>query len=364
MQIFNNFFKNKKVLVTGHTGYKGSWLTIWLKQLGAEVIGIALDPKTDRDLFLLAKLSDKIRDYREDIRNLDKIQEILTRENPEIVFHLAAQALVLPGYENPVSTFETNIIGTVNILETCRHSPSVKQIVIVTTDKVYENKECMTGYKETDALGGYDPYSASKAAAELVTQSYRLSFTQSPNQSPNQSINQSISTARAGNVIGGGDWSEYRLVPDCIRSLEANKHIIIRNPLAVRPWQHVLEPLAGYLLLALKMAEDPGKYSGAWNFGPDEKDITKVKDVVDLIVSLWGSGKWETDDANMKLHEADLLRLNIDKSKDILGWKPVLDFKETVQWTVEWYKTYKECDVYQLCIDQIERYMNKWSSKS
>ena len=359
MQDLKDFYKNKKVLVTGHTGFKGSWLTIWLKRLGAEVVGIALDPLTDRDLFLLARLSDKIIDYREDIRNLDNIQNAFTNEKPEIVFHLAAQALVLPSYQNPVSTFETNIIGTVNILEACRHTPSVKQIVIVTTDKVYENRETMTGYKETDPLGGYDPYSASKAAAEIIAQSYRLSFT----QSPILPINQSISTARAGNVIGGGDWSQYRLVPDCIRSLETNEPIIIRNPYAVRPWQHVLEPLAGYLFLALKMAEDPGKYSGAWNFGPDGKDITYVKDVVDLIVSLWGSERWERDEANVKLHEAGLLMLNICKSKDVLGWKSVLDFKETVQWTVEWYKDYKECDVYQLCVEQIERYMNKWNSK-
>ena len=360
MQGFKDSYKNKKVLVTGHTGFKGSWLTIWLKRLGAEVVGIALDPLTGRDLFLLAKLSDKIIDYREDIRNLDKIQEILTHEKPEIVFHLAAQALVLPSYQNPVSTFETNIIGTVNILEACRHTPSVKQIVIVTTDKVYENRETMTGYKETDPLGGYDPYSASKAAAEIIAQSYRLSFT----QSPILPINQSISTARAGNVIGGGDWSQYRLVPDCIRSLETNEPIIIRNPCAIRPWQHVLEPLGGYLLLALRMSEDSFKYSGAWNFGPEEKDIKCVKDVVDLLISLWGSGGWETNNKDRKSHEAGLLMLNICKSKDVLGWKPVLDFKETVQWTVEWYKDYKECNVYQLCVDQIERYMNKWNSKS
>jgi len=368
MQTFQNFYKNKKVLVTGHTGFKGSWLTIWLKQLGAEVIGIALDPKTDRDLFLLAGLSDKVKDYRQDIRSLDKIQNILSVEKPEIVFHLAAQALVLPGYENPVSTFETNIIGTVNTLEACRHTPSVKQIVIVTTDKVYENKETRTGYRETDPLGGYDPYSASKAAAEIVTQSYRLSFnqsiTQSPNQSSNHPINQSISTARAGNVIGGGDWSEYRLVPDCIRALEADQPVIIRNPYALRPWQHVLEPLSGYLFLALKMAEDPHTYSGAWNFGPHIEDFVTVKDLADLLISLYGFGRWETKDDSKKLHEALLLRLNIDKAKNILGWKPLLGFREAIQWTAEWYKAYKEHNVYQLCLDQIEKYTQKWNSEN
>jgi CDP-glucose 4,6-dehydratase len=360
MQDLKSFYKNRKVLVTGHTGFKGSWLTIWLNQLGADVVGIALDPKTDRDLFILSGLSENIKDYRQDIRNLDKIREILTQENPEVVFHLAAQALVLPGYEKPVPTFETNIMGTVNILEACRHTPSVKQIVIVTTDKVYENKETMTGYKETDPLGGYDPYSASKAAAEIVTQSYRLSFA----QSPNQSINQSIATARAGNVIGGGDWSEYRLIPDCIRSLEAKEPVIVRNPQAVRPWQHVLEPLGGYLLIAIKMSEDPEKYSGPWNFGPRQEDNASVKDVADMMISLWGNGEWNPERRAGDLHEAGLLRLNISKSEDILGWHPVLDFREAVQWTAEWYKAYREADVYKLCMDQIERYTEKWNSGS
>lgn len=364
MQHLKNFYKNKKVLVTGHTGFKGSWLTIWLKQLGAEVIGIALDPKTERDLFLLADLSDKIKDYRQDIRNIDKIREILLQEKPEIVFHLAAQTLVLPGYENPVSTFETNVMGTVNILEACRHTPSVKQIVIVTTDKVYENKETLTSYRETDPLGGYDPYSASKAAAEIVTQSYRLSFAQSPNQSINHPINQSIATARAGNVIGGGDWSQYRLVPDCIRSLEANKPVIIRNPDAVRPWQHVLEPLGGYLLLSFRMSEDPKKYSGSWNFGSAAGDNASVRDVADMLISLWGNGEWKPERKAGSLHEAGLLRLNISKSKEILGWNPLLNLREAVKWTAEWYKAYKKLDSYELCLNQIERYTVKWNSAS
>lgn len=368
MQDLKSFYKNKKVLVTGHTGFKGSWLTIWLKQLGAEVIGISLDPKTDRDLFLLAGLSEKITDYRQDIRDLRKIQAILSQEKPEIVFHLAAQSLVLPGYEDPVSTFETNIMGTVNILEVCRQTPSVKQIIIVTTDKVYENKESLTGYKETDPFGGYDPYSASKAAAEIVTQSYRQSYFNSALFSPTHPFTPSpiltIATARAGNVIGGGDWAEYRLVPDCIRALESSIPVIIRNPFAVRPWQHVLEPLSGYLFLALKMAEDPLKYSGAWNFGPDIKDFATVKDLADLLISLYGAGKWETNNEREKLHEAVLLQLNIDKAKEILGWKPLLGFREAIQWTVEWYKAYKESNVYQICLDQIGKYTQKWNSEN
>lgn len=352
MQGLRSFYKNKKVLVTGHTGFKGSWLTIWLKQLGAEVIGIALDPKTDRDLFFLAGLSDKIKDYRQDIRNLNKIQEILTNEKPEVVFHLAAQALVLPGYENPVSTFETNIMGTVNILEACRNSESVKQVVIVTTDKVYENKEQLAGYKESDNLGGHDPYSASKAAAEIVTQSYNHSFIQS------------VATARAGNVIGGGDWSSNRIVPDCIRALENNETIIVRNPEAIRPWQHVLEPLSGYLMLPVKMAMDHEKYSGAWNFGPEETDIITVQALVEEILRYWGRGsRRENPDIN-KPHEAVILRLDINKSKNILGWKPLINTRKAVEMTVDWYKMYSDHNAFQLCVSQINEFSNKWNSKN
>ncbi|MBN2863670.1 MAG: CDP-glucose 4,6-dehydratase [Bacteroidales bacterium] len=354
MKNLNNFYSNKKVLVTGHTGFKGSWLAIWLKELGAIVTGIALDPQTDRDLFLLAGLAHKIKDYRQDIRNLDKIQEILTQEQPEIVFHLAAQALVLPGYENPVDTFVTNIIGTANILEACRHTLSVKQIVIVTTDKVYENKECITGYKETDSLGGYDPYSASKAAAEILTQSYRLSFS--------QSASQSIATARAGNVIGGGDWSVNRIVPDCIKSLEKNEPIIIRNPESVRPWQHVLEPLSGYLFLASKMAVDPNKYSGAWNFGPEERDLIKVKDIVEAIIKCWGKGHWQYENKNAKPHEAGILRLDITKVKNNLGWRPVLNIERAISMTVDWYKNFASDDIYGICVKQINEFSDLWNS--
>jgi CDP-glucose 4,6-dehydratase len=366
MQALIDFYKNKKVLVTGHTGFKGSWLTIWLKQLGAEVTGIALEPKTDRDLFILAGLADKIKDYRQDIRDLDKVKTIFEKESPEIVFHLAAQALVMPSYEDPVLTFGTNVMGTVNILEACRHTSSVKQIIIVTTDKVYENKESLKGYSETDPLGGHDPYSASKAAAEIITQSYRLSFTHSPThpltQSSNHPFSQSISTARAGNVIGGGDWSDYRLVPDCVRSLEIGEPVIVRNPGSVRPWQHVLEPLAGYLLLAVKMAEDPRKYSGAWNFGPEFADIISVEELVNLIVRHWGEGGWIVDNTDHKPHETAVLKLDISKSKQILGWRPVLNVDEAAGLTVEWYKKYPRQDVYKLCAGQIKQYSDKWNS--
>lgn len=356
MRTLRDFYKNKKVLITGHTGFKGSWLTIWLNQLGVQVIGIALEPKTDKDIFVLARLTSKITDYRQDIRDLEKVKEIFAKEQPEIVFHLAAQALVLPGYKEPVSTFETNIMGTVNILEACRQTESVRQVVIVTTDKVYENKEKLTGYKENDPLGGYDPYSASKAAAEIVTQSYHRSFFQSPNKS--------VATARAGNVIGGGDWSQHRLVPDFIKSIKKNKPLIIRNPDSVRPWQHVLEPLFGYIHLAMKMAQNPRKYSGAWNFGPEDNDFATVKELAQLLIHLYGAGSWEIDTTMEKPHETKVLRLDIDKTREILGWKPVLDFRQTVQWTVDWYKNFNDSDVYQLSANQIENYSHQWKLRN
>jgi CDP-glucose 4,6-dehydratase len=359
--MFDDFYKNKKVLITGHTGFKGSWLSIWLNHLGAEVIGIALDPKTERDLFMLAGLDGKITDYREDIRNLDGILKIFNKEKPEIVFHLAAQALVLPSYDNPVATFETNILGTVNILEACRNLESVKEAVVVTTDKVYENKEQLSGYRENDSLGGYDPYSASKAGAEIVTQSYMRSFFCSDLLSERL---KSVASARAGNVIGGGDWSINRIIPDCIRSLEQNKPVIVRNPDAIRPWQHVLEPLFGYLLLGYRMSENSHKYSGAWNFGPEETDMINVKSLVEAIIKFWGNGNWESDNKFNKPHEAGILRLDINKSKSSLGWSPVLNFDKAVQMTIDWYKNYSRRGACQICLDQIKEYSNICSLKS
>jgi CDP-glucose 4,6-dehydratase len=359
--MFDGFYKNRKVLITGHTGFKGSWLSIWLNYLGAEVAGIALDPISERDLFTLSGLKNRITDYRADIRNLEKIKEILLRENPEIVFHLAAQALVLPSYENPVTTFETNIMGTVNILEACRNTESVKHIVIVATDKVYENKERITGYNENDPLGGHDPYSASKAGAEIVAQSYQRSFF---NSGIVQDSCKSVSTTRAGNVIGGGDWSLNRIVPDCIRYLENNKPIILRNPDAIRPWQHVLEPLSGYMLLAFRMTENPQKFNGAWNFGPEETDIIKVKDIVEEIIKFWGTGTWKEDSNLNRPHEAGILRLDINKSKNILGWKPVLNIDKAVEMTVSWYKKCSSLNAFQLCVEQIKEYSDRWNSKN
>lgn len=368
MKNLKSFYRNKKVLITGHTGFKGSWLTIWLNELGASVTGVSLDPVTERDLFNLAGLNRKVTDYRQDIRDLVQIKKIFDNEQPEIVFHLAAQALVIPGYSDPIATFSTNIMGTSNIIEACRNTPAVRQIVIITTDKVYENREVLTGYREGDPLGGYDPYSASKAAAEIIIQSYRQSFFQSINQPINQSIihstTQSIASARAGNVIGGGDWSGYRLVPDCIRSLEADDQILVRNPESVRPWQHVLEPLSGYLLLGMKLAEDPIKYSGAWNFGPEETDVVTVKDVVERIIKYWGKGEWQAVNTREKPHEAGILRLDITKSKNDLGWKPVLNTEQAIELTADWYKNYASNDPYKLCSEQIIEYSELWNSKN
>lgn len=353
MKDLQAFYKDKRVLITGHTGFKGSWLTIWLNELGAKVIGIALDPDYEKNLFNLAGLSRRVIDYRQDIKDLNRLKRIFAAEQPEIVFHLAAQALVIPGYEDPVNTFSTNIMGTASVLEACRSTKSVKQIIIVTTDKVYENKEVFTGYKEDDSLGGHDPYSASKAAAEIVTQSYRLSFA--------HSVNQSIASARAGNVIGGGDWSRYRLVPDCIRSLDQGEIICIRNPESIRPWQHVLEPLYGYLLLAMKMSEDPCKYSEAWNFGPDKPDIISVKELVNLIIRNWGEGIWQSDNDDNKPFETNTLKLSIAKSKQLLKWRPLLSINEAVELTVKWYKDYFNQDVYNMCANQVKEYSVKWS---
>ena len=344
------FYKNKKVLVTGHTGFKGSWLSIWLNMLGAEVIGIALDPITEKDNFVLSGISSKIKEYRADIRYLDKIKEIITKEKPEILFHLAAQPIVLDSYENPVYTYETNVMGTVNLLEAFRFSESLKTGVFITTDKCYENIEKNYSYKETDPMGGYDPYSSSKGAAELVISSYRRSFF--------TNTDKKIASVRAGNVIGGGDWSPHRLIVDIIKALESNIEIEIRNPNAVRPWQHVLEPLGGYLLLAARMHEEQ-KFDEAWNFGPEPDNIITVKELLDEVIKYYGQGDWKDVSDKAKLHEATLLSLNINKAKTQLNWHPKLDIKETVKYTIDWYKYYKTENVMELCKSQIEDYMSK-----
>jgi CDP-glucose 4,6-dehydratase len=349
-------YKGKKVLVTGHTGFKGSWLSLWLKSLGADIIGISLDPATERDNFILSNLGHQINDYRADIRNYQDIEKIVLKEQPEVLFHLAAQPIVLDSYENPVYTYETNVMGTINLLELFRKVPSFHTGVFITTDKCYDNKEWVYGYRETDPMGGFDPYSSSKGAAELAISSYRNSFFHEKNKN--------IASVRAGNVIGGGDWSPFRIVVDLVNAIEQNKPLEIRSPLAVRPWQHVLEPLGGYLLLGAKMMNEPGAYTEAWNFGPEQQNICNVKTLVSETINQWGQGEWKDVSANEGKHEAKLLSLDISKARFHLNWQPVLDLQKTIEYTVDWYKNYKSTDVNELCLSQIENYSYLWKLRS
>lgn len=348
-------FKGKRVLVTGHTGFKGTWLSIWLRQLGAEVIGLSLDPKEGLNLYDLSGIASDIKDHRGDIRDKDTVLALFKAEQPEIVFHLAAQALVIDGYHDPLYTFETNTLGTANILEAIRQTDSVHTSVIITTDKVYENKEWHWGYRENDPLGGYDPYSASKGAAEIVAGSYLRSFF-NPDQYDKHG--KSIATARAGNVIGGGDWSANRIIPDCIRAFEEGKAVHLRNPASTRPWQHVLEPLGGYLQLAHRMMEQPTAFCGAWNFGPDYSSIRNVGQLVSELIKQMGRGSMTRADQPDGHHEAKTLSLDISKALFQLEWQPRLDFDSTIAWTADWYKSYQSTDIKKLCEQQINAYTN------
>ena len=351
-------YRNKKIFITGHTGFKGTWLAIWLEYLGAKVIGYALDPYTNKDNYVLSNVQNLIyKDYRGDIRDKHKINEIFKKEKPEVVFHLAAQPLVLDSFTDPVKTYETNIMGTINILDAIRTSDSNITSIFITSDKCYANKEWVWGYRETDPMGGYDPYSASKGACELIISSYLNSFFPQDKYKDHQ---KSIASARAGNVIGGGDWATNRIVPDFIKAFEKKEKIQIRNPQAVRPWQHVLEPLGGYLMLGAKMMEDPDTYSGGWNFGPWSNNIVTVKTLVKKLIEFYGSGEWQDISSNEKRHEANLLSLDISKANQILKWCPLLTLDETIQMTTEWYMNYKTKDVYDLGLGQIKNYMEKW----
>jgi CDP-glucose 4,6-dehydratase len=355
-EMFGSIFKEKKVLVTGHTGFKGSWLSIWLNELGANVIGYALDPYTNKDNFVLSNLDKCIIDNREDIRNFNKLLKVFNQYKPEIIFHLAAQSLVQLSYEKPKETYEININGTVNVLEAARLTNSVKVIIIVTSDKCYENQEWVWGYREIDIMGGYDPYSSSKGCVEIITSAFKRSFFNLNKSGQNVAI----ASVRAGNVIGGGDWSRNRLVPDCIKSIESRRPIKIRNPKSIRPWQHVLEPLSGYLLLAEKMLNDWKEYSSGWNFGPNIDSNIKVWDLVKKIVDLYGRGEIIDCSNNKKSYEARILSLDISKALFKLGWRPTLDINETLEMSVDWYKRYKDEDVYNLCVEQIKKFMDKW----
>jgi CDP-glucose 4,6-dehydratase len=328
---YYDIFRNKKVLITGDTGFKGSWLAYWLHLLGAEVYGFALQPEHDNDHFVLLRLDELIQHQEGDIRDFAQIQNFIKKIKPEFVFHLAAQPLVRKSYSDPKFTFDTNVGGTVNILDALRTASTVKVAIIVTSDKCYKNNEWCWGYREIDELGGKDPYSASKAAAEIVFSAYQSSFFKNRSDFGAASV-------RAGNVIGGGDWSTDRIVPDCIKALQKNEAIQLRNPSATRPWQHVLEPLSGYLLLAARIYKDPNAYAGSYNFGPEGGGMHTVKDLAEELITTWGTGDIEIVKKENDLSESNFLHLNCDKAHQFLGWHPKWSFTKTVEQTAIWYK--------------------------
>jgi len=339
-------FKNKKILVTGHTGFKGSWLVSWLNIIGANVSGISLPPKSKYDHFNFLELN--IDSHFQDINDFDNLQNIIKKINPEFIFHLAAQPLVRESYKTPIDTWQTNVMGTANILNISQSLKDLKGILVITSDKCYENREIDYGYKEDDRLGGYDPYSSSKAATEILVNSFRKSFFSTP-KSP------LIASARAGNVIGGGDWSVDRLFPDIVRSVQTKKSIMIRNPHATRPWQHVLDCLFGYLLLAEKLFEcSDFTYAEAWNFGPAKNSNIKVIDILKNVKILWPDVKWELDNG-LNSHEANLLYLDSTKANTLLNWNCNLDIDTTLEWTIEWYKEFLDSNI--ISNNQINQYM-------
>lgn len=347
------FWKDKKVFLTGHTGFKGGWLSLWLTSMGAKVTGYSLAPNTAPNLFDVLRIESLVeKSHIADIRDLACLQKAVSEAKSDIVIHMAAQPLVRYSYENPVETYATNVMGTVHILEAIRGIDSVRATVIVTTDKCYENKEWVWGYRENEPMGGYDPYSNSKGCAELVTSAYRQSYFSNAN-----SLNK-VASARAGNVIGGGDWSEDRLIPDAIKSFEAKLPLLIRNPLATRPWQHVLEPLSGYLMLAQALYEQGDSFASGWNFGPSDEDNRSVHKVVDLLISRWGSGaRWEKEGEEQP-HEANLLKLDCSKARSLLGWAPKWDLEEAIQKIVDWQKAYQtNQNMREVSLAQINQYM-------
>jgi CDP-glucose 4,6-dehydratase len=330
-----SFWHGKKVLLTGHTGFKGSWLSIWLQILGAEVLGYGLPTSTQPNLFDLAKVSDRMNSVFSDIRDLERLCEVMAEFQPEIVIHMAAQALVRESYTHPVETYAVNVMGTVNILETVRRVGGVRAFVNVTSDKCYENREWVWGYRENEAMGGYDPYSNSKGCSELITSAYSNSFF---NLADYAKHGVGIATARAGNVIGGGDWAGDRLIPDILKAWQLGKTVTIRYPQAIRPWQHVLEPLSGYLTLAEHLYHDGITYRGAWNFGPNESDAKTVGWVVDCMMELWGNNVSWMQETSPQPHEANYLKLDCSKARSQLKWQPRLDAQTALAWVLDWTK--------------------------
>jgi CDP-glucose 4,6-dehydratase len=348
----SEFWKGKRVFLTGHTGFKGSWLSLWLSSMGATVKGFSLEPNTQPSLFNIARVSSLLESEIGDIRDLKSISKAMQVFDPDVLFHMAAQPLVRLSYAEPVETYSTNVMGTVHVLEAARKCPNLKAIVSVTTDKVYENQEWVWGYRENEPLGGYDPYSSSKGCAELVTGAYRrsfFSFTDAP----------ALASARAGNVIGGGDWSADRLIPDAIKAFEKGEPVVIRNPIATRPWQHVLEPLSGYLILAENLNNEGNKYSEAWNFGPEDKDCKSVQWILDELVAKWRTGASWILDKNSQPHEARFLKLDCSKANSGLHWYPKWQISQVLQKIVNWQYHYRAGeDMQKYCLEEIKTYLD------
>ncbi len=349
------FWKGRKVLITGHTGFKGGWLSLWLQSMGAHLRGIALQPPTTPALFDVAKVAQGMDSCIADIRDANAIAHLVNEFQPEVIFHMAAQPLVRLSYEQPIETYATNVMGTVHVLEAARHSGSVRAIVNITTDKCYENKEWIWGYREDEAMGGHDPYSSSKGCAELVSSAYRKSFF--------KDTGIAMATARAGNVIGGGDWARDRLVPDILSALEKGQPVQIRNPHAIRPWQHVLEPLAGYLLLAENLFVHGQAFAEGWNFGPREDDARPVQWIVEHLCQTWGSGaSWQLQPGDHP-HEANYLKLEISKAKQRLHWKPRWSLETALENITDWHQAWRDVqDMRALCLQQINKYQNHTES--
>ena len=354
---FEEFFCNKRILITGHTGFKGAWLSLWLFNLGAKVAGYSLEPPTDPNLFSLLELDKKISHRIGDIRNEHDLSVSFEEFSPEIVFHMAAQSLVRLSYREPKLTYETNVIGTVNILEAARKTDGVRVVVNVTSDKCYDNKEWIYGYRETDPMGGYDPYSSSKGCSELVTSAYVRSYF--PPEGFGKTHGVSVASARAGNVIGGGDWAADRLIPDFIRAVLKGEKVMIRNPGAIRPWQHVFEPLSGYLMLAKRLYENGPEFSGAWNFGPNDYDVISVEKLVRSLCSKWQGNPYYVINADQHPHEAHYLKLDCSKAKSYLEWRPRWNIEKALDSVIEWKQGYLDKkDVTEISSRQIAEYCN------
>lgn len=351
----SNFWQGKRVYLTGHTGFKGSWLSLWLQSMEAEIKGYALNPPTETNLFTVAKVGEQMESEIGDIRDLESLTKSMTAFNPDIVIHLAAQPLVRYSYQAPVETYSTNVMGTVNILEAARQCSNLKAIVNITTDKCYENKEWLWGYREDEAMGGFDPYSSSKGCSELITSAYRCSFF--------QDAGIGLASARAGNVIGGGDWAQDRLIPDILRAFEKNMPVIIRNPNSIRPWQHVLEPLSGYLMLAQALYQQPLNYAEGWNFGSIDEDAKPVSWILDKMASHWQNASWQLDE-HLQPHEAHYLKLDSSKAKNRLNWQPTWRLAQTLEKIILWHQAWLAGEnMKAVCLQEITSYMQDSNSR-